>query len=192
MIDGSPRRQELISAAFGRIAARGLEGLRTRDVAADVGVNVATLHYYFPTKEALIHEVVVHAMDRFRSTLSEAPSPVRQLRDHLAGLQHLLHEDPDLFAVLCELTLRTPRDPAIAAMLRQTDDPWHAYVAGLLRDAAASGDLDPGPDPEESAAALVAAIKGLSMPNADARRAQRIDQTFRQLHRWLGLTEEAP
>ena len=190
MLDGSARRQDLIAAAFGHIATRGFEGLRTRDVAAEVGVNVATLHYYFPSKEALIQEVVVHALGRFGSTLSAAESPARQLRDHLDGLQRLLHDEPDLFAVLCELALRTPRDPAIAAMLRQTDDPWHAHVAGLLRQGGQNGDLDPGPDPEESAAALLAAIKGLSMPNTDAHRAQRIDQTFRQLHRWLGLARE--
>ena len=48
------RRHDLVQAAFRGIAERGFEGLRTRDVAADAGVNIATLHYYFPTKEALI------------------------------------------------------------------------------------------------------------------------------------------
>ena len=38
-------RQALIGAAYQRIANDGFEGLRTRDVAADVGVNIATLHY---------------------------------------------------------------------------------------------------------------------------------------------------
>jgi hypothetical protein len=38
------RRQELVQAAFNLIAEHGFEGLRTRDVAAEVGVNIATLH----------------------------------------------------------------------------------------------------------------------------------------------------
>jgi len=38
------RRQELVHAAFNLIAEHGFEGLRTRDVAAEVGVNIATLH----------------------------------------------------------------------------------------------------------------------------------------------------
>ena len=50
------RRRALVLAAFGQIAERGFEGLRTREVAAEAGVNIATLHYYFPTKEALIAE----------------------------------------------------------------------------------------------------------------------------------------
>jgi AcrR family transcriptional regulator len=189
MIDGlaTDRRQDLTLAAYRRIAAVGLEGLRTRDVALEVGVNVATLHYYFPSKESLIQAVVVHAMGRFGSTLSSAESPAEQLRDHLAALRRLLHEEPELFTVLCELAMRVPRDPQIAAMLRQTDDPWHAYVGGLLQGSEASG---PNGDAEDAAAVVLAAIKGLSMPNADARRSERIDQTFRQLHRWLGLTDE--
>src|SRR6266480_4421461 len=48
------REQALVQAAFNQIAERGFEGLRTREVAAGVGLNIATLHYYFPTKEAPI------------------------------------------------------------------------------------------------------------------------------------------
>src|SRR5256884_9060947 len=64
------REQALVEAAYHEIAERGFEGLRTREVAAGVGLNIATLHYYFPTKEALIRGVVEHAMGRFRSTLA--------------------------------------------------------------------------------------------------------------------------
>ena len=64
------RRRALVEAAYDQIAERGFEGLRTRDVAARVGVNIATLHYYFPTKEALISGVLDLAMQRFRSTLT--------------------------------------------------------------------------------------------------------------------------
>jgi AcrR family transcriptional regulator len=55
-----------VLAAFSQIAEHGFEGLRTRDVAAEVGVNIATLHYYFPTKESLIRGVLEHAMGRRR------------------------------------------------------------------------------------------------------------------------------
>src|SRR6516165_1621946 len=100
------RRQALVRAAFARIAQHGFEGLRTRDVAADVGVNVATLHYYFPTKEALIRAVFGHAMRKFGATMPTTGSPTEQLRGHLSALRRLLKEDRELFAVMGELTLR--------------------------------------------------------------------------------------
>ena len=69
------RREELVLAAYREIAERGFEGLRTREVANEVGVNIATLHYYFPTKESLIRAVLDHAMGRFRTTLTPRGSP---------------------------------------------------------------------------------------------------------------------
>src|SRR6187455_3309099 len=92
------RRRALVTAAYQRLASEGFEGLRTRDVAADVGVNVATLHYYFPTKEALIRGVIGHAMQRFSATLPESGSPVEQLRGHLRSICGLLKEDRQLWA----------------------------------------------------------------------------------------------
>ena len=96
----------LVAAAFGVIAARGFEGLRTREVAASVGVNIATLHYYFPRKEDLIRGVVAHAMARFRSTLGGAGSAEVQLRTHFVGLRRLARDEPALFAVMAELAIR--------------------------------------------------------------------------------------
>src|SRR5258708_299391 len=72
------RRHELVRATFAMIAKNGLEGLRTRDIADLVGVNIATLHYYFPTKESLIKAVLDQAMTRFRSTLTPHGSPADQ------------------------------------------------------------------------------------------------------------------
>src|SRR3954466_4277771 len=96
------RRAVLAAAAFRRIADGGFEGLRTRDVAADVGVNIATLHYYFPTKEALIRAVIGHAVARFQATMPTEGSAVDQLRGHLRALAHLLKTDTQLWAVMGE------------------------------------------------------------------------------------------
>src|ERR671930_1437805 len=91
------RREALVVAAYQRIAADGFEGLRTRDVAADAGVNIATLHYYFPTKEALIRGVIGQAMQRFRETLPSEGSASERLRGHLRALARLLEHDRELW-----------------------------------------------------------------------------------------------
>src|SRR5438132_1752465 len=100
------RRRALVAAAYRRIASDGFEGLRTRDVAADVGVNIATLHYYFPTKETLIRAVVGRAMERFAGTLPRAGSPAEQLRDHLRAVRALMKTNPEVWAVMGEVALR--------------------------------------------------------------------------------------
>src|ERR1700680_1481084 len=114
------RRKELVLAAFHQIAEHGFEGLRTRDVASEVGVNVATLHYYFPTKEALIRAVVGHAMGRFRTTFAPGGSPGAQLEAHFRGVRRLFRDEPELFAVMGELAQRSARDASIATIFKET------------------------------------------------------------------------
>src|SRR5258708_24446113 len=53
------RRRSLIAAAYRIIAEQGLKGLRTSAVAAQVGLTHATLNYYFHTKAARIHTILL-------------------------------------------------------------------------------------------------------------------------------------
>ena len=181
------RRRALIGAAFREIAERGFEGLRTREVAAAVGLNIATLHYYFPTKETLIQGVVDHAMERFRTTLEPHGSPGDQLRNHLRAVRRLLRDEPELGAVMAELALRSARDPAIAGIVRETFDAWSRTLRGLLRRAAREGHLDPALDSDDVAALIVSTLMSLTLPAPSW--SARGDQVIRQLERWLGLSQ---
>ncbi len=184
----SGNRRALVLAAYARIASDGFEGLRTRDVAADVGVNIGTLHYYFPSKEALIRAAVRHTTATFFATLYREGSPADQLRGHLETLRHLLKTDQELWVVSSEIALRAARDDAIADIVRHADDQWFAFLRGLVARGVDQGCLDGRLQPEGVAVALISAIKGLSMPTMGSFRPERIDQTFDQLERWLGLS----
>ena len=180
------RREELVRAAFNQIAERGFEGLRTREVAAEVGVNIATLHYYFPTKESLIRGVLEHAMGRFRSTLAPHGSPSDQLRNHLRAVRRLLVDEPELASVMGELALRSARDKSIAALMTEMYDVWHSTVRGLLRRAAKAGDLRKELDSDGVAAVVVATLTAMTLHTM--AEASRRDPALRQLERWLGMT----
>jgi AcrR family transcriptional regulator len=181
------RRQALVQAAFNQIAERGFEGLRTREVAAGVGLNIATLHYYFPTKEALIRGVVAHAMERFRSTLPPHGSPADQLRNHLRAVRKLLRDEPEIGAVMGELALRSARDPSLARIMREMNDAWQRTLRGLLRRAAREGYLNPELDNDEVPALIMATLMSSTLPSVSS--ADRMDKAFRQLERWLGLAK---
>ena len=176
------RRRALVASAFRQIAEHGFEGLRTREVAADAGVNIATLHYYFPTKEALIRGVVAYAMARFRSTLAPHGSPDDQLANHLRAVRALLRSEPEIGAVMGELALRSARDASLAGILRASNDAWYRTLRGLLRRAARAGNLSPALDSDEAAAMIVATLTSMVLPSiASARK----DQALRELQRWL-------
>ena len=181
------RRRELVEAAYRRLASRGFEGLRTRDVAAEVGVNIATLHYYFPTKEALIRGVIGETMRRFQETLPRDGAPVDQLTGHLRGLARLVKEDQQLWAVMGELVLRAPRDPDLARIFRQTDAFWQRTLRDLLTRCIDQRAIDPNLNADDTAALMIAAIKGVSLPTVAGFQPELADQVFGELERLLNL-----
>src|SRR5262245_14091555 len=129
------RRHDLILAAYQTIAEKGFEGLRVREVAERAGVNIATLHYYFSTKEALIAGVVEYLLHQFVTL--EAPTPegeltaADKLRQVFRDLEFQLREAPEMFVVLTELHLRSQRNPEVWEILGRLNDGWQAHIESI-------------------------------------------------------------
>ena len=185
--EAEPRREALVLAAYKRLAEAGFEGLRTRDVAAEVGVNIATLHYYFPTKEALIRAAVGHAMERFRTTFEPGSKPGEQLAAQLQGVRRLAANEPELFVVMGELALRSGRDPAIAAIFKEMVEAWHATLRTLVRHAQKDQFVDKRLDPDTLASLVIATLNGLFMVPIANTAPDRVDRALGQLEKFLGL-----
>ena len=181
------RREQLALAAYREIATNGFEGLRTREVAQAVGVNIATLHYYFPSKEDLISAVIGHAMSRFQSTLAVSGPAARRLRGHFEGLRRLSRDEPELFAVMGELMLRSSRDRALAEIVGKTDAFWHASLRKLIKDAQTEGVVPRSVDPEGMASVIVATLKGVYLLPVGPGPPAGFEKALHQLESVLGL-----
>lgn len=183
---GAERRGTLLRAAYELVATAGFEGLRTRDVATRANVNIATLHYYFPSKETLIRGVLEYAMERFRTTMPATGTPADQLRAHFQGIRRLVRREPELFAVMGELALRSVRDDRIREIYEHTTDIWHATIRGLLAKGLKDGSLSGPRDIDAQTSLVVAALMGASMIPVSAKN--RLSGTLAELERSLGLT----
>src|SRR5204863_3934861 len=121
----------LVRAAFEVIAEKGLEGLRTRDVADHVGINIATLHYYFDTKEALLAAVVEHVTRLFKSFHSPLPpgaTSLDELRHLVLGQAHRRRAESQVDVVMQELMLRCRRDKQVRKAFEGLLFGWRAIV----------------------------------------------------------------
>jgi TetR/AcrR family transcriptional repressor of nem operon len=179
------RRQTIILVAYRAIAEKGFEGLRVRDVAAQVGINGATLHHYFPTKEDLIRAVAQYAHSRFEVTMLDLPgTPAEQLYTHLDRLRKLMQEEPDLFVVFAELTLRAQRDSESRYML-ELESIWQQWLADIFRAGIDqklwASDLDPG----TMASGIMTLVEGASLWAMTFPK--HAEQALRQLDTWLKM-----
>ncbi|WP_165423333.1 TetR/AcrR family transcriptional regulator [Ktedonosporobacter rubrisoli] len=179
------RAQALVLAAYNCIAEKGFEGLRLREIAEQVGINHATLHHYFPTKEALIQAVVLYATQRLAQTVGASEgAPAEQLRAHFKLIRQQMQEEPSLFIVLTEVGMRAQRDPAIRAIASQQAERWHAFFVKILKAGIEQGDWSADLDAEAAASTIVAVIQSITLINTKLSSV-RMEQALQQLERWL-------
>ena len=104
----SKREQEIIAAAAKVFKEKGYHAATTRDIAAAVGIQQATLYYYISSKEELLYLVVREPIVRLFSQVEEivkAPIPTRTkiaraLHAHLAAFDE---NYPHMFVYVQEL-----------------------------------------------------------------------------------------
>lgn len=138
------RRVALLRAAFDVIAEVGFEGLRTRAVALRAGVNIATLHYYFPTKQTLIEGVAEWMGARFVTLHGPSPQPsgipaLDRLRQEFSDGRFYMTEHPELLLVIQEFSLRGKRDPEVQKIVLQLNGYWRSGLESLIRSGIAEG-----------------------------------------------------
>src|SRR6266581_6697785 len=109
-LSADARRAQILDTAFSMIAKGGLESFRTGDLAERVGINNATLHYHYPTKEDLVRAVGAYLAERYAHERSPVPasgsSAVAALRREFNDAAFYRRERPDMLAVSREFTMR--------------------------------------------------------------------------------------
>jgi len=158
------RRAAIAKAARELIAEKGVEGLRTRDIAERVGINVATMHYHVPTKEALI-ELVAESLQLFFRGQS-----IMRPRAHLGALEkmdlefvdfrEIVFERPEIMLVFSELMERGRRDERIAEAILPVKKKWRQIMVDLLSEGVTEGVYRQDLDPDAFATVLMSTMIG--------------------------------
>jgi AcrR family transcriptional regulator len=169
---GLERRDAIACAARALIVEKGLEGLRTRDIAAAVGINIATLHYHVPTKEALIGLVAESIRDDFRAQYArrsrDGKSALELLRLEFEDFRETMMESPQLLVLMAELAERARRDPAVSRIMAPMGAFWRSQFADIIRFGVEDGSFRPDVDPAAAAQIITGALSDY------ARTGQRV------------------
>ena len=161
---GDDRRTEIAAAARALIVEKGVEGLRTRDIAERVGINIATLHYHVPSKEALIELVAESLRDAFIQQTIDRPrahlSAAERMDLEFVDFREIALERPEILLVFSELMERGRRDERIAEAILPMKRRWRQILADLLSEGVRDGVYRPDIEPEAFASIMMSSFIG--------------------------------
>jgi AcrR family transcriptional regulator len=157
--DQDPRiersRRVILEAVLEELGSVGYGALTIESVAARAGVGKSTIYRHWSGKLALVE-------DAFRTLKAQVLVPESgTLRERVTGfLEQIaaLLEESTYSACMPALIDAAERDPQVRDFHCQFSTERRAVLVDLLRDAKATGELDPHSDPELLADALVGPI----------------------------------
>ncbi|WP_093858326.1 TetR/AcrR family transcriptional regulator [Streptomyces sp. TLI_053] len=176
------RRAELGRAVEQALAARGLEGLRLRDVAEAAGITPAAVLYYGDLDE-LVHTTYRQAIERYSEEREEAASRFTDARDQLrACIDRGVATGPDdtLTRLLFECWPRCLRDARAAVLDSALTERQIALYAAILILGQVQGHFTLQDPPRLLAANFVALEDGYQMEILAGRRTR--DEVLTALH----------
>jgi AcrR family transcriptional regulator len=171
-VDHEERRRQIADALVRTAAARGLHATGMREVAAEAGVSLRLVQYYFGTKEELLlaamQQLAVQFSDRVLARIQrmkETGNPASP-RDVIAAiLTEALPADDErrtftlVYTAYLALSLT---DPALAiSPLARNSGIVGDVIAAQLRAAQAAGDTPAHLDPDLEATSLLTMSAGL-------------------------------
>ncbi|POM22479.1 HTH-type transcriptional regulator QacR [Actinomadura rubteroloni] len=161
---GEATRAFLLATAARVFAERGYTATTQNELIAASGLTKGAFYFYFPSKRELALAVLEDQQARWLEkvggrVLAASGAPGR-LRALVHAMLDLIRDDPGAWSVT-RLTRELSDDPAAADQVRRPMRRWVDFVAGLIRDGQANGELRAGPDPEALAVVLVGAFDGL-------------------------------
>jgi AcrR family transcriptional regulator len=158
------RRDEILASTTEVLDRIGLASTRVTDVAKALGVSPALIFYHFGTKDALVAEAFVYAVERDLSLLDNATAkgvdPLDRLR---RALRSYGPTGPATgWRIWIDAWALAQREPVIGKMLRRMDQRWCTVLREIVDAGVADGSFV-CPDPAATVSRVSALLDGLSV-----------------------------
>jgi TetR/AcrR family transcriptional repressor of nem operon len=158
------------------VQSRGFNGFSYADVAAELGVTKASLHYHFATKAELGYWLISRYASRFAGALGNIDATVPNAEGKLAAYADLylgvLREDRMCLCGMLAAEYATLPEPVRASLIQFFDDN-ERWLAGVLEQGEREGTLRFAGAAADAARMIVSALEGamlLARPYRDSHR----------------------
>nr|BEK70675.1 TetR/AcrR family transcriptional regulator [Kitasatospora purpeofusca] len=168
-VDHEERRRQIAEALLRIADTQGLQSASMRAVAAEAGVSLRLVQYYFETKQGLLLDALTRLaaqlQARMEKWIAEAGSPPTPRGTVTAILSCILPTDPEsrritrTYAAYYTLVLNDPE--VLEKHGARQPELLEGFLAKRIAAAQEAGEIDPGRDPGIAAAGLLAMVNGL-------------------------------
>ncbi|HEX2314490.1 MAG TPA: TetR/AcrR family transcriptional regulator [Thermomonospora sp.] len=187
------RREQILGAAVGLFATKGLARTTTAEICRAAGVSSGNLFHYFASKQEIFYGIFELEQDQWEALFASAaadPDPwagLMRVVDHLAA--EAAH--PIMPGLIVEVLAQAHRDPRVADLVAESDQRLFQGIAAIVERLRKEGLADPRL-PVETAARWVAVItdgfhtRGYAEPDRD--RAAEVAEAREMIARILRYT----
>jgi len=186
----APPREEVLAAAMGMIAERGLEKLTMAALGREVGMSSGHLLYYFHSKDELLLQTLEWSEGRLGAERSRLLTRTATARERVEAYVDLYipdgHRDPH-WTLWLEVWNRSQSVAADAvARDRQVaiEGAWHRDLVALIAEGVSRGEFH-RVDPDRFAARLRALLDGFSIHVAIGLRGLDREQILGHVREFL-------
>ncbi|MER6784525.1 TetR/AcrR family transcriptional regulator [Streptomyces sp. NPDC000658] len=186
----APPREDVLAAAMGMIAERGLEKLTMAALGREVGMSSGHLLYYFHSKDELLLRTLEWSEGRLgaeRARLLARAAPARERLDAYVGLY--IPDGPrdphwTLWLEVWNRSQNAADDTDARDRQAAIEGAWHRDLVALLAEGISRGEFR-RVDPDRFAARLRALLDGFSIHVAVGLRGADRDQVLGHVGEFL-------
>ena len=158
------KRQEILAAAHSCFLRHGLQGASISMICKEAAMSPGHLYHYFPSKDAIIEQMAddylaqLHAHFSGHAEGSQTSTVLLSELWSMKGWDDLSH-----CRILFELLAEAGRNEKIHAILQENTNGVRQLLAATLVASQRRGEVDPGLDPQQASAVLVAVLDAAPM-----------------------------
>ncbi|WP_020674209.1 TetR/AcrR family transcriptional regulator [Amycolatopsis nigrescens] len=184
-------RKRILETAWQLIAERGYHRVRIADIAQACSTSTAKIHYYFPTKQDVLHEAlrrnVKLAFDRQVAelhTVEDAYERLLRLVELQLPTDGLLRAE---WSVWLQVWNESALNPELRSLYWDSYNRWYRTIAMTIRSGQEQG-VFRDRDPDSATAALTALIDGLGIQVLTGKPGSSVSAMRAHLHEFIEST----
>ena len=190
----SPTASAILDIAERLVQSRGFNGFSYADIASELGITKASLHYHFPGKAELGESLIRRYSARFGEALVEidgrqAPA-LEKLRAYCDLYRVVLRSERMCLCGMLAAEYETLPTAMRDAVLVFFDDN-QGWLANLLGDGRATDDLHFTGSPDEAAHEIIAALEGAMLVSRPYQNTTVLDSVAKRVVLEFSAADEA-